>query len=266
MTFLDSNMFHSTTAIFLSDLHLQEERPRTTNRFIDFLRNEGSQTQRLYLLGDLFDFWAGDDELEAPYNRAIALEIRQVSDSGVKIFWVPGNRDFLVGSVFAHATGIVILPDPSVITLGGRSIAISHGDIQCTNDLEYMKFRAKVQQPQWKEKFLALQLSQRKAIIDSTRREIQENHRNKTADITDVNIDEVIKVFKNTGTHVFIHGHTHRPARHILNQGGSSYIRYVLPDWDYDVDFQRGGWISIDKRGVLWRLDHNGQEILDQTP
>jgi UDP-2,3-diacylglucosamine hydrolase len=264
MEFLPSSKVCSTSAVFLSDLHLQQERPLTTRRFIDFLRNQGSQTQQLYLLGDIFDFWAGDDELKTPYNHAIALAIRQISDSGIKTFWIPGNRDFLVGSIFAYMTGLVILPDPSVITVSGKSIAISHGDIQCTNDLEYMEFRSKVQQPQWKKQFLGLQLSQRKAIVASVRKEIQKNHR-KTEDITDVNIDEVMNLFERTGTNILIHGHTHRPARHVLNQGKFSYTRYVLPDWDHDdiESHKRGGWISIDRHGVFRRFCHDGRKLPD---
>lgn len=221
------------------------------------------RVQQLYLLGDLFEYWAGDDDLETPYNREIAEAIRQVSDSGVQVFWIAGNRDFLVGESFAQTAGLTMLPDPSVITVGGHRLAIAHGDAQCTDDLAYMEFRAQVRQPQWQAQFLALPLAQRKAIIAGVRKESQEEQRHKSMEIMDVNPAAVAALFDTTATTTLIHGHTHRPAHHQSGDGEAARTRYVLPDWEYDVKTQRGGWIAIDANGVIRRFGHDGHELAD---
>ena len=263
MTASVSNQHGAPVALFISDLHLQAAHPRTTQAFLDFLQEQAKRAQQLYLLGDLFEYWAGDDDLETPYNSDIAEAIRQVSDSGVQIFWIAGNRDFLVGDGFAQAAGLTMLPDPSVITVGGRRLAIAHGDAQCTDDLAYMEFRTQVRQPQWQAQFLALPLAQRKAIIAGVRKESQEEQRHKTMEIMDVNAEAVHALFDATGTDTLIHGHTHRPARHLSGAGDATRTRYVLPDWEYDVKAQRGGWIAIDAAGVIRRFGHDGQPLAD---
>jgi UDP-2,3-diacylglucosamine hydrolase len=250
-------------ALFISDLHLQAAHPRTTQAFLNFLQIQARQVQQLYLLGDLFEYWAGDDDLETPYNREIAEAIRQVSDGGVQVFWIAGNRDFLVGDGFAQAAGLTMLPDPSVITVAGRRLAIAHGDAQCTDDLAYMEFRAQVRQAQWQAQFLALPLAQRKAIIAGARKESQEEQRHKAMEIMDVNTAAVTALFDATATTTLIHGHTHRPARHLSGDGETARTRYVLPDWEYDVKAQRGGWIAIDADGVIRRFGYDGQEIAE---
>ncbi|WP_442783104.1 UDP-2,3-diacylglucosamine diphosphatase [Collimonas fungivorans] len=263
MTASVSNQSGAPVALFISDLHLQAAHPRTTQAFLDFLQEQAKRAQQLYLLGDLFEYWAGDDDLETPYNREIAEAIRQVSDSGVQVFWIAGNRDFLVGDGFAQAAGLTMLPDPSVITVGGQRLAIAHGDAQCTDDLAYMEFRAQVRQPQWQAQFLALPLAQRKAIIAGVRKESQEEQRHKTMEIMDVNPAAIDALFDSTATATLIHGHTHRPARHLSGAGETARIRYVLPDWEYDVKAQRGGWIAIDADGVIRRFGHDGQQLAD---
>lgn len=263
MTATDSNQPAATVALFISDLHLQAAHPRTTQAFLDFLQTRAIQVQQLYLLGDLFEYWAGDDDLETPYNSAIAAAIRQVSAAGVQVFWIAGNRDFLVGDGFAQAAGLSMLPDPSVISVAGRRLAIAHGDAQCTDDLAYMQFRAQVRQPQWQAQFLALPLAQRKAIIAGVRKESQEEQRHKTMEIMDVNAEAVNALFDATATNTLIHGHTHRPARHLSGEGDIVRTRYVLPDWEYDVKAQRGGWIAIDAAGTIRRYGHDGQQLAD---
>jgi len=263
MTATDSNQPAATVALFISDLHLQAAHPRTTQAFLNFLQARAMQVQQLYLLGDLFEYWAGDDDLETPYNSEIAAAIRQVSASGVEVFWIAGNRDFLVGESFAQAAGLTMLPDPSVIEVAGRRLAIAHGDAQCTDDLAYMAFRAQVRQPQWQAQFLALPLAQRKAIIAGVRKESQEEQRHKTMEIMDVNAEAVNALFDATAASTLIHGHTHRPARHQMQQDNAIRTRYVLPDWEYDVKAQRGGWIAIDAAGTIRRFGHDGQEIPD---
>ncbi|AIY41459.1 UDP-2,3-diacylglucosamine diphosphatase [Collimonas arenae] len=263
MTATDSNPPAATVALFISDLHLQTAHPRTTQAFLDFLQVQAKAVQQLYLLGDLFEYWAGDDDLETPYNHEIAEAIRQVSNGGVQVFWVAGNRDFLVGDSFAQAAALTILPDPSVITVAGRRLTVAHGDAQCTDDLAYMAFRQQVRQPQWQAQFLALPLEQRKTIIAGVRKESQQEQRHKSMEIMDVNAEAVNALFDATGTDTLIHGHTHRPARHQTSIEGGTRTRYVLPDWEYDVKTPRGGWIAIDTAGVIHRFGPDGQEIID---
>ncbi|MFC5473760.1 UDP-2,3-diacylglucosamine diphosphatase [Paraherbaspirillum soli] len=250
-------------ALFISDLHLQEAHPRTTQAFLDFLQTHALRAQQLYLLGDLFEYWAGDDDLETPYNRHVADAIRRVSDAGVQVFWIAGNRDFLVGDIFAQAAGLRLLPDPSVLTIGGRRLAVAHGDAQCTDDLAYMAFRAQVRQPQFQQQFLAQPLAQRKAFIAGVRKESREEQRHKSDQIMDVNPGAINALFDATASDTLIHGHTHRPARHVDIVGAATRTRYVLSDWEYDVESPRGGWIAIDAHGVIRRFAHDGNELID---
>ncbi|MCA1322785.1 UDP-2,3-diacylglucosamine diphosphatase [Herbaspirillum sp. alder98] len=258
MTSVSSQKAQPTVALFVSDLHLQASLPRTTAAFLDFLQTHALQTGQLYLLGDIFEYWAGDDDLVTPYNQQIADALKAVQAQGVALFWIAGNRDFLVGEAFAAAAGLSLLPDPHVITLAGRSIALAHGDAQCTDDVAYMAFRAQVRQPAYQQQFLAMPLAQRKAIIEGMRKNSQQSNQDKSMEIMDVNADAIDALFKQTGVSTLIHGHTHRPALHRLE---GDRLRYVLPDWEYDVETPRGGWISLTDDGVLHRFDAAGVEI-----
>ncbi|HSY26665.1 MAG TPA: UDP-2,3-diacylglucosamine diphosphatase, partial [Burkholderiaceae bacterium] len=151
----------ATVALFISDLHLQASMPHTAEAFFSFLRDHARHTKQLYLLGDIFEYWAGDDDL-TPFNQQVIDALRNVSDSGVGLFWISGNRDFLVGSKFAEACGLQILLDPFVASIAGQKIILTHGDALCTDDLAYMAFRAQVRQPEWQSEFLARPLVQRK--------------------------------------------------------------------------------------------------------
>ncbi|UIN23256.1 UDP-2,3-diacylglucosamine diphosphatase [Herbaspirillum frisingense] len=250
-----------TVALFVSDLHLQASLPRTTAVFLSFLQHQATRTQQLYLLGDIFEYWAGDDDLVTPYNRQIADALKAVQAQGVQLFWMAGNRDFLVGQGFAEAAGMTLLDDPTVVTLAGRRLALAHGDAQCTDDLAYMAFRAQVRQPAYQQQFLAMPLAQRKAIIEGIRKNSQDANQSKEMAIMDVNADAIAALFAQTGSDVLIHGHTHRPALHRLEDGEIHRLRYVLPDWEYDVETPRGGWISLSADGVLHRHDAQGDEI-----
>lgn len=247
-------------ALFVSDVHLQESLPRTTQMFFAFLRNHALQARQLFLLGDLFEYWAGDDDLATPFNQSVADALRQVSDAGVALFWIPGNRDFLIGEGFARATGAHILPDPYVAIIGGQEVVLSHGDTQCTDDTAYMAFRSQVREPHWQQSFLAQPLAQRKNIIAGMRTGSKEAQRDKPAEIMDVNADAVASLFNSTATSLMIHGHTHRPARHEYTISGKSRIRYVLPDWDCDIEPARGGWISMYADGSVKRFHVDGTE------
>ena len=248
----------ATVALFVSDLHLQAALPRTTQAFFDFLEQQAKHAAQLYLLGDIFEYWAGDDDIDTPYQRGIVDALRAISDHGVQLFWIAGNRDFLAGAAFAEAAGLSILQDPHIITLAGRAIALAHGDAQCTDDTAYMAFRAQVRQPAWQQQFLSMPLAQRKAVIEGARKTSQDAGKEKTADIMDVNAAAIADLFERTGTQVLIHGHTHRPALHVGNDNGQQRMRYVLPDWEYDVTPVRGGWISLTADGQLHRFDASG--------
>lgn len=245
-----------TVALFVSDVHLHESLPETTAAFLQFLDNQAKQSNQLYLLGDLFEYWPGDDDIDTPYHRRIIAAIRAVSDAGVAVFWIAGNRDFLVGQTFADATGATLLSDPTTMSIAGQSITLSHGDVLCTDDVEYMAFRTMVRQGAWQKGFLARPLAERKAIIENMRGQSEAGKKNKSADIMDVNAEAVTALFQRTGASILIHGHTHRPASHICQIFNGEAIRHVLPDWDLDHELgaRRGGWLAIDSLGMVRRF------------
>ena len=244
-------------ALFISDLHLQAEMPRTAAAFFDFLERHAKQCPRLYLLGDIFEFWAGDDDL-SPFNLQVIAALRAVADGGTKIYWIAGNRDFLAGESFAQAAGLTLLPDPFVE--GG--LVLTHGDAMCTDDTAYMQFRAQVRNPLVQQQFLSQPLAQRKAFIAAGRKDSREAQSRKPEAIMDVNRDAVRQLFADSGMQMMIHGHTHRPALH--KEDGN--LRYVLPDWDCDTDENtdesRGGWLAMYPKGTLVRFGLDGKPLI----
>ena len=248
-----------TLALFISDLHLQESHPRTAQAFFRFLAERASKAEALYLLGDIFEYWAGDDDLDTPFHQRIAGALRALSDGGTAVYWMAGNRDFLVGQDFARAAGLRLLPDPHVLGIAGHTIALAHGDAQCTDDTKYMAFRAQVRDPAWQQQFLAMPLAQRKAIIAGLREGSRQAHGEKSYDIMDVTADAVSALHDATGAGTIIHGHTHRPALHLDQASG--HRRYVLPDWELDAEPARGGWIAIDANGLITRCGLDGQPV-----
>jgi UDP-2,3-diacylglucosamine hydrolase len=246
-----------TLALFISDLHLQESHPRTAEAFFRFLAERAANAGQLYLLGDIFEYWAGDDDLGSPFHQRIVAALRALSDAGVALYWIAGNRDFLVGAGFARAAGLTLLAEPHIATIGGQRITLVHGDAECTRDAKYMEFRAQVREPAWQQQFLALPLAQRKAIIASLREGSREAHSTKSYEIMDVTPEAVGALFAATGSEIVIHGHTHRPA---LHHAGSKR-RYVLPDWELDAEPERGGWIAVDGAGAITRHDFDGRVL-----
>ena len=254
-------------ALFISDLHLQVSHPRTLEAFLAFMKQRAVHAERLYLLGDIFEYWAGDDDLADPFNAQGVAAIRAVVDAGTAVYWMAGNRDFLVGDGFAEAAGLQLLQDPHVIEAGPRRVALLHGDAQCTLDTAYMAFRAQVRQPAWQANFLGMPLAQRKAIIAGLRQGSRDAHTEKsyeTVDVTpaawdaiadaepvDVTPEAIEAVFLDTGADAIIHGHTHRPAVH---EHGNR-LRYVLPDWELDAEPVRGGWFALHADGSIVRHD-----------
>ena len=246
-----------TLALFISDLHLQASQPHTSAAFFAFLQEHAMNAQALYLLGDLFEYWAGDDDLDSPdslFNQQVVQALRAVSDAGVAVYWIAGNRDFLVGPAFAAAAGLTLLDEPHRVEIGGNRITLVHGDAQCTGDLKYMAFRAQVRDPAWQAQFLAMPLAQRKAIIAGMREGSRQAHTTKSYELMDVAPQAVADLFAATGSEIIIHGHTHRPALH-LHDGKR---RYVLPDWELDIEQVRGGWIAIGSDGAIGRFDMDG--------
>lgn len=246
-------------ALFASDVHLQESMPRTSEAFFGFLYRHAVHAPQLFLLGDLFEYWAGDDDLADPFHQRVIQALRATSDVGVSIFWMAGNRDFLIGDEFASATGITRIPDPHVAVIADQPVVLAHGDAQCTDDAAYMAFRAQVRDSQWQQNFLAMPLAQRKAIITQLRDGSRAAQREKSDEIMDVNRDAIAALFSATDAQVMIHGHTHRPAAHA--HLGKQCMRYVLPDWDCDASELRGGWIAAYSDGSFKRYRVDGIEM-----
>ena len=249
-------------ALFVSDVHLQQALPRTTAAFLAFLSKQAPRAKHLYLLGDLFEYWAGDDDIGSDYNQQIVGAMRNAAAAGVNIFWIGGNRDFLVSIGFAASAGIALLPDPHVVELAGRRIVLTHGDAQCTDDLEYMAFRSQVRQEKWQRQFLAMPLAQRKAIIDGLRNSSREAQQGKSYEIMDVNRTAIAELFDSTSASIMVHGHTHRPGSHEYRNGTDKRVRHVLPDWDCDGEHLRGGWLALSETGEFTFFDTAGNECV----
>jgi len=234
-----------SATLFVSDLHLCETRPRVTRLFLDFLAHRAAKAEALYILGDLFEYWAGDDDLETPLHREVTAAMRALADRGTHLYVMHGNRDFLMGAGFAEASGAVLLTDPLLIDLHGRSAVLTHGDQLCTDDTAYQAFRDMVRAPQWQQQFLALPLAERKAQIAALRNRSVQEKSYKDAGIMDVNAGAVDALLRcHDYPPLLIHGHTHRPARHRVEVDGRVCERIVLADWD-----DSGGYLACDADG-----------------
>ena len=238
----------SQQALFISDLHLSAERPETSEQFFRFLEDEAARAQALYVLGDLFEYWAGDDELKDAAGDPLAAEVasgfKALSKEGVKIWIMHGNRDFLVGKEFLAASGARFLEDPSVIKVGGKRVALLHGDTLCTDDHDYQAWRRIARSAEWQRDFLSKNLLERKKTVQGLREKSKEVIAAKPADIMDVNQEAVRDVFRQLKLRHMIHGHTHRSARHEHEVDGTLCERWVLPDW-----YGRGGYLVLDDVG-----------------
>ncbi len=224
-------MAHS---LFISDLHLATERPRIIEQFFNFVRGPAQGAQALYVLGDLFEYWVGDDDLDDPLNRSVAEAFSKLATKGTAVYFMHGNRDLLVGGEFARRASARLLEDPTVIDLHGTRTLLMHGDTLCTGDVEYQKFRAYARNPQNQARFLALPVSARHAEMEALRVRSESAKQDKTAEIMDVNPEAVERALREAGYPRLIHGHTHRPARHLHRIDGRECERWVLGDW-YDT-------------------------------
>ena len=227
-------------SLFISDLHLTEERPEANERFIELLEGKARGADALYILGDFFEYWIGDDDLEAPFNAVVAGLLGELSRRGVPLYLMHGNRDFLIGERFCAATGAKLLADPTVHEIQGVRTLLMHGDTLCTDDLDYQNWRRIARSEAWQREFLAKSLPERRRAIVGMREQGKEAVKAKPAEIMDVNDAAVAQVIRAHGVTRLVHGHPHRPGRHALTIDGKPAERWVLPDW-----YGRGGYLEI---------------------
>jgi len=225
---------------FISDLHLSPQAPGVTWRFLDFIGGKARDAAQLYILGDLFEVWPGDDSIDDPddtYNQAIVDALRSLTDTGVKVSVMHGNRDFLLGEEFAARSGASLLPDPYVLSLPTWQFVLSHGDSLCTDDTDYQAFRKQVRSPAWRTAFLQRPLAERKAMAAALRQQSEQAKREKLALAEypmDLNSGATDDFLRQHGYATFIHGHTHRPATHDHLVDGIHVERWVMSDWHED--------------------------------
>jgi UDP-2,3-diacylglucosamine hydrolase len=232
--------------LFISDLHIDAARPAINAQFLQFLETEARSADALYILGDLFESWIGDDAPDSAQSAAIR-GLRTLTDNGVPCFVMHGNRDFLLSRQFCDLSGAHLLPDPLIVTLYGEPVLVMHGDALCTDDRAYQRLRATVRDADWQRQFLALSIDSRLALAGAARAGSQAHTAAMEHAITDVNADSVAMAFRAAGTSTLLHGHTHRPAIHALEVDGRPCTRIVLGDW-YD-------------QGSVLRWDHLGPQL-----
>lgn len=234
------------TTLFISDLHIDAAHPTILAQFLEFLQGEARNAAALYILGDLFESWIGDDAADAAQSAAIA-GLSTLTASGVPCFVMHGNRDFLLSRAFCEMSGTQLLQDPVIITLYGEAVLVMHGDALCTDDHAYQRLRATVRDADWQRQFLALSIESRRALAGAARAGSQAHTAAMEHAITDVNADSVAMALRDAGTATLLHGHTHRPAIHALEVDGRPRTRIVLGDW-YD-------------QGSVLRWDQHGPEL-----
>lgn len=220
--------------LFVSDLHLSPRSPGATCLFLDFLAGRARQAEQLYILGDLFEAWIGDDDIDDPYHARIVTALRAASDAGLAISLMHGNRDFLLGDGFAARTGIRLIADPYILSTAEWQFVLAHGDALCLDDTDYMAFRAQVRDPAWQAALLAKPLAERRAIAAHMREVSETSQRAKENPYTDLQPAATEDFLRQHGYATFIHGHTHQPATHDHIVDGIHVERWVLADWHED--------------------------------
>jgi UDP-2,3-diacylglucosamine hydrolase len=234
------------STLFISDLHIDAAQPAIIEQFLAFLQADAKDCAALYILGDLFESWIGDDAPDSAQSAAIA-GLRTLTLSGVPCFVMHGNRDFLLSRRFCEMSGAQLLHDPLIVTVYGEAVLVMHGDALCTDDHAYQRLRATVRDADWQRQFLALPVESRRALAGAARAGSQAHTAALEHAITDVNADSVAMALRGAGTSTLLHGHTHRPAIHALEVDGRPRTRIVLGDW-YD-------------QGSVLRWDQNGPEL-----
>jgi UDP-2,3-diacylglucosamine hydrolase len=228
-------------SLFISDLHLIQDRPAANERFFGFLEDEARGAATLTILGDFFEYWIGDDDLADPFHAVVAASLRELTRGGTALFLMHGNRDFLLGERFCAATGGKLLDDPSTVKIDNEVVLLMHGDTLCTDDLDYQNWRRTARSAAWQKEFLAKSIPERRAAVMGLREKSKEVIQAKPADIMDVNDGAVEEAFRRHGVTRLIHGHTHRPGKHTLKVDGRACERWVLPDW-----YGRGGYLAVE--------------------
>jgi UDP-2,3-diacylglucosamine hydrolase len=231
------------TVLFLSDVHLDVERPATIETFVDFIQREGIQAERLFILGDLFEVWVGDDE-DDPRILPVLEALATLKAYEVPCYVMHGNRDFLIGEGFAKRTGCRIMSDYVTVEIYGKAMLLTHGDLLCTDDTAYMKLRTTVRDSEWQQSFLQKPIAERRAIAASMRARSKTETAAKASDIMDVNQNAVAQTMHSHGVQYLIHGHTHRPGVHRFELDGQTATRIVLGDW-----YDQGTVLTWDRRG-----------------
>ncbi len=219
------------STLFISDLHLTSTRPAITQLFFDFLGREARHAEALYILGDFFEYWIGDDAVEQAEYRPIVHALRGVADAGTPVFVMQGNRDFLLGARFEREAGCRLLPDPTRVDLYGLPTLLMHGDTLCTDDVDYLAFRAMTRDERWQREFLAKPIEERERLARGAREESRRSTAQKAPEIMDVTQAAVLAAMREHGVRNLIHGHTHRPREHVFELDGARARRVVLGDW-----------------------------------
>lgn len=231
------------TTLFISDLHLQASRPQIAEQFLAFLADEAARADALYILGDLFESWIGDDDPDS-HHAEIKTALRRVADTDVPVWFMHGNRDFLIGEQFAAETGIRLLPDPWKVELYGEQVLLSHGDALCTDDLKYQEVRRMTRDPKWQAMMLSRSLAERQAVAQQAREDSAAHGAAIDQEISDVNQDAVEKLLRDHDVLTLLHGHTHRPAVHNFVLDDLPATRIVLGDW-----YEQGSVVRWDELG-----------------
>ncbi|GAB2188858.1 UDP-2,3-diacylglucosamine diphosphatase [Sessilibacter sp. MAH2] len=234
------------STLLISDLHLEESRPQITKAFFRFLSTQASDVDALYILGDLFEAWIGDDD-DSEFVRQVKEALLRFTQSGVPTYFIHGNRDFLIGEKFAEETGVTLLQESTVVNFYDEPVLLMHGDTLCTLDQQYMAFREQVRSAQWQAQILSQSIEARRQIAAQLRNQSASMSSNKAEDIMDVTPEEVTSVMNREKVTKLVHGHTHRPARHEFNLGKKPAERIVLGDWD------QNGWY-LEVKPDNWQL------------
>ena len=231
------------STLFISDLHLEADRPEIGEQFLAFLAGPAREADALYILGDLFEAWVGDDDPD-PYYADMKTAIRELADSGVPVYFMHGNRDFMIGPRFAAETGVELLADPCPLELYGENVLLSHGDALCTDDVEYQQVRAMTRNPEWQAMMMAKPLEERIAFARRAREQSQARYAPMEEEITDVNQVAVEATIREHGCDILLHGHPHRPAVHPFHVDDRPVHRIVLGDW-----YEQGSMVEWDEDG-----------------
>lgn len=234
-----SDIQHSGRSLFIADLHLTDERPQANGRFFHFLDHTARGADALYILGDLFEYWVGDDDTQSAVAQECAQHLKTLANAGTPVYFMHGNRDFLLAKRYANASGMQLLTDPTPVDLYGTPSLLMHGDTLCTDDLRYQHLRTWLRKPWVQNMLRALPLGLRHRLAGNARAGSERSKANKPYAIMDVNQAAVIQAMQDTGAMRLIHGHTHRPAHHLLKISGQTCERWVLPDW-----YGNGGYLS----------------------